>query len=854
MNLIPPPPLAFDLVAGLVTTALKATIVLALFGLLSVLLRRRSAALRHALGAVTAVLLLVLPLAAFLLPPLPIPAPAAWRLDREVPGLLAGGPTGKPTERGDGGADASSGFGNETPKRAESELKPLQAHGAPGVSARTEEGEPASVAQTRTIPWSLLILGIWAIGALSVLGFFAFGCLALRVIERRARAIRDPRWIALLGALCEQLALARIPDLRIDERTHIPMTWGHRRAVVILPGEAREWSESRRRAVLLHELGHIRRRDCMIQDAAHLVSALYWFHPGAWFLAHRLRVEREHACDDLVLAHGAEPADYAHEVLQVARSARRARLPIACPGAALASPSRLETRLVAILDPGRDRRRVSGALGLRIAALSIALITPLAALELAATPQQGTATELAAATEPAAVSSGSLESRWKDAQAAAKGAVWIGYSIPFDGGFEGKETILSDSEGSDLKVLSRIGSEPGLSKQFSIPESDVVVLIQMPKGAGAGSPCERVIVCSATLPLEKSIKPVVWLGRADLGESHDLLASKLRALPDDQRARVHVAAISLHLIPKTGPTLIDLLDGLRGGVVRGQAAEGLARHPGSTGLHALVKHATADADLQVRAESAEALGEMRYAPCTDALIVLAKQADDVHVRSEAVESLGEREPERALPVLITIAREDPSETVRREAVETLGDLPGRVGVSALRYMAENDPDPAVRDEAIETLGDMREKEYEDRDEDKSNSGSGARKSPAGTYDPGGVEARSMDAHSAAPHSLARLRDLALHGDKPVERGEAIEALAAFHPAAAAPVLMRIAWKDPDPSVRSEAIETLGDLRNHAGVPLLEDLAKRHPDRAGRAEALETLHRVAPERALAVLDQ
>jgi beta-lactamase regulating signal transducer with metallopeptidase domain len=44
---------------------------------------------------------------------------------------------------------------------------------------------------------------------------------------------------------------------------------------------------------LLHELAHIARRDCLTQLRASVVAALYWPHPGAWWLARRLRIERE---------------------------------------------------------------------------------------------------------------------------------------------------------------------------------------------------------------------------------------------------------------------------------------------------------------------------------------------------------------------------------------------------------------------------------------------------------------------------------------------------------------------------------------------------------------------------------
>ena len=90
----------------------------------------------------------------------------------------------------------------------------------------------------------------------------------------------------------------------------MPMTWGCLPAVgplpgagarVLLPAEAEEWPEDRRRAVLLHELAHVKRRDCLSQLIAQLACAVHWFNPLIWLAGHRMLVERERACDDLAL-------------------------------------------------------------------------------------------------------------------------------------------------------------------------------------------------------------------------------------------------------------------------------------------------------------------------------------------------------------------------------------------------------------------------------------------------------------------------------------------------------------------------------------------------------------------------
>ena len=109
------------------------------------------------------------------------------------------------------------------------------------------------------------------------------------------------------------------------------------------------WSLDRRRAVLLHELAHVRRHDLVGHTLGRLACAVYWFHPLVWTAAKQLRSESERACDDLALSCGARATDYAEHLLDIVTSVRRD----ATPSVALAMARRkeFEGRMLAILDP-----------------------------------------------------------------------------------------------------------------------------------------------------------------------------------------------------------------------------------------------------------------------------------------------------------------------------------------------------------------------------------------------------------------------------------------------------------------------------------------------------------------------
>jgi len=116
------------------------------------------------------------------------------------------------------------------------------------------------------------------------------------------------------------------------------------RPVILLPEDASNWTPSRRRAVLAHELAHVRRHDPAILLAAHLATIVYWFHPLCWLAAVRLRIESERACDDAALRIGLLPSGYAGHLLDLARMFNPQ------PAIPTATTSHLESRVKSILD------------------------------------------------------------------------------------------------------------------------------------------------------------------------------------------------------------------------------------------------------------------------------------------------------------------------------------------------------------------------------------------------------------------------------------------------------------------------------------------------------------------------
>jgi hypothetical protein len=138
----------------------------------------------------------------------------------------------------------------------------------------------------------------------------------------------------------------------------------------------------RRRLVLLHELAHVARRDSLSRSVASLVCALYWFHPGAWFAARRLRIEQEHAADDRVLTAGAPARSYAISLLHLAK--RVEGMPSMAHAASMAGMCQLEQRLVSITTPAHRERPGAAFLSASAAIAGLATLTVAAGVPVSA--------------------------------------------------------------------------------------------------------------------------------------------------------------------------------------------------------------------------------------------------------------------------------------------------------------------------------------------------------------------------------------------------------------------------------------------------------------------------------------
>ena len=248
--------------------------------------------------------------------------------------------------------------------------------------------EPARAAPE--VPWTVLVSLLWLAGTLLMLVQLAWGLAALREVSRGSAVVTAGPLAEAAQAAALSLQVTQAVEVRqavAGGQVTVPLTYGMRRPVIVLPAEASEWPFPRLQAALLHEMAHVKRRDWALQALGQIAGALYWFHPLVWVARSQMRAESEAACDDLVLAAGVPATEYARHLLDVALSVRDLRH-LRLNAVAMAQTPKVEGRLRAVLASGLSRRPVARRAAAVVLVAGLLLLVPLAALRLVAQVKQ----------------------------------------------------------------------------------------------------------------------------------------------------------------------------------------------------------------------------------------------------------------------------------------------------------------------------------------------------------------------------------------------------------------------------------------------------------------------------------
>jgi len=203
--------------------------------------------------------------------------------------------------------------------------------------------------------WAWIILCVWLLFACIGLTKIAVGLAQLLALRRGCKAVSPSSLSPVLQDGLKRSS--RKVEILITSNLRVPTAVGFFRPAVVLPVWAmNELAAADLNHVVFHELAHLERRDDWTNLAQKILRAIFFFHPAVWWMDNRLSLEREMACDDLVLEQTQDARSYARCLIWLAE--RVSDKSIACRALALAqgAVSRMRetsVRIVQILNTNR---------------------------------------------------------------------------------------------------------------------------------------------------------------------------------------------------------------------------------------------------------------------------------------------------------------------------------------------------------------------------------------------------------------------------------------------------------------------------------------------------------------------
>ena len=589
----------------------KATIILLVALGITLSMQRASAGARHLVWLVTVAALLLVP-ALTAWAPIPV---------RMLPPELSA-------------AEAAAPSASLTTLRSFGDAM-VKGNGVSGTSAIRGTGAPSATIDSESafnVMGSISVLFvIWAAVLTLIVGSLGYSALVVRRIVKRARPLDTEDWLTPLWEVSDRLALDEPPRLLRSEDAKMPFACGLFQSTIVLPAECDDWSLDRRRAVLLHELAHVRRHDLVGHTLGRVACAVYWFHPLVWKAAKQLRSESERACDDLALACGARATDYAEHLLDIVTSVRRDSTPSVA--LAMARRKEFEGRMLAILDPELRHSSPSRR-------QSVALIGSLALISIvvgAAAPARRVQSLQSAVQTPVV----------QDADLAKK-------ADKAEKGYPDSHEIIGGSK-THMSTQTSTAFREQISRSISEHTATAV-------STAFSTAVSSAVSSAATLTTPDALRRMLSQKGTQIGRKDDerpALLAKILATESSASLR-RIAAWGLADYANRQVAADALATALRRDsdpTVREMAAWALAdANRSSTAVDALVAALRGDANTQVRAISAWSLGNVGGRSVADALAA-ALSDPSVEIRKRAAWALGNADLKQAPPALIALLRD-----------------------------------------------------------------------------------------------------------------------------------------------------------------------------------------------------
>ncbi|HUP61699.1 MAG TPA: M56 family metallopeptidase [Thermoanaerobaculia bacterium] len=162
------------------------------------------------------------------------------------------------------------------------------------------------------------IVAIWLAGVIVLSSRLLVSWARARRLARHGAEDASEHWQRVAARLSSALGLRRAVRLVESAAVEVPSVIGSLRPVILIPASALTgMTPEQIEMVLAHELAHIRRHDFFVNLLQAMVETLMFYHPAVWWMSRRVRIEREHCCDDLAVAVCGNPIQYARALTRL---------------------------------------------------------------------------------------------------------------------------------------------------------------------------------------------------------------------------------------------------------------------------------------------------------------------------------------------------------------------------------------------------------------------------------------------------------------------------------------------------------------------------------------------------------
>ncbi len=159
---------------------------------------------------------------------------------------------------------------------------------------------------------NLLIISLYCLGLAFMMMRFSISMLKVNSLQTNSLLEPEERLLQQFALLQCNLNIRKPISLFLSAKVNTPVMLGILKPIILMPiATINHLNTEQVEAILLHELAHIKRNDYLFNILQTIIETILFFNPFLWFISTIIRREREHCCDDIVVATTTNPLPYA---------------------------------------------------------------------------------------------------------------------------------------------------------------------------------------------------------------------------------------------------------------------------------------------------------------------------------------------------------------------------------------------------------------------------------------------------------------------------------------------------------------------------------------------------------------